>query len=57
MAALVWGSGPALENAVSVRMIRQERLVDPDDPLYLEAIIDEAALHRPVGGPPCTGPN
>jgi transcriptional regulator with XRE-family HTH domain len=51
VAAMVWDSGPALENAVRVRMIRQERLVDPDEPLHLEAIIDQAALDRPVGGP------
>ncbi len=48
---LVWSAGTALENAVTVRMIRQERLVDPDEPLHLEAILDESALRRPVGGP------
>ncbi len=47
----VWDSGAALENAVAVRTIRQERLSDADEPLHLEAIVDEAALHRPVGGP------
>jgi transcriptional regulator with XRE-family HTH domain len=51
VAAMVWDSGPALENAVKVRMIRQERLVDPESPLHLEAVVDEAALNRPVGGP------
>lgn len=51
VAGLVWSSGEALENAVAVRMIRQERLVDPDTPLHLEAIVDETALHRPIGGP------
>lgn len=39
------------ENAVSVRTIRQERLVSTDSPLQLTAIIDESVLHRPVGGP------
>jgi transcriptional regulator with XRE-family HTH domain len=57
VAALAWDSGPALENAVAVRMIRQERLVDPDTPLRLEAIVDENALHRAVVDPPCTGPS
>ncbi|MCO1657382.1 helix-turn-helix domain-containing protein [Pseudonocardia humida] len=51
VAAGVWGSGASLENAVAVRMIRQERLVDADEPLHLDAIIDESALHRPIGGP------
>ena len=46
----VWDTGSALENAVKVRAIRQERLTDPDGPLHLEAIVDEAALRRPVGG-------
>ncbi|WP_214401000.1 helix-turn-helix domain-containing protein [Pseudonocardia lacus] len=50
VSGLVWSSGEALENAVAMRMIRQERLVDPDEPLHLEAIIDETALHRPIGG-------
>jgi transcriptional regulator with XRE-family HTH domain len=50
VAAQVWGSGAALENAVAVRTIRQERLVDRDEPLHLEAVVDEAALRRPVGG-------
>ncbi len=47
----VWGSGQTLENAVAVRTIRQERLADPEMPLSLDAIVDEAALRRPVGGP------
>ncbi|MGD9530399.1 helix-turn-helix domain-containing protein [Pseudonocardia sp.] len=50
-AGMVWDSGQALENAVAVRTIRQERLTDSENPLHLEAIIDEAALRRPVGGP------
>ncbi|MGE3288285.1 MAG: helix-turn-helix domain-containing protein [Pseudonocardia sp.] len=50
-AGMVWDRGQALENAVAVRTIRQERLTDPEHPLHLEAIVDEAALRRPVGGP------
>lgn len=42
--------GKALEDEVAVRMIRQERLTDVRSPLQLEAIVDEAALRRPVGG-------
>jgi transcriptional regulator with XRE-family HTH domain len=33
-----------------VRLIRQERLTDADQPLRLEAVIHEFALHHPVGG-------
>ncbi len=50
VAGLVWDSGPALENAVAVRTIRQERLADRDEPLHLDAVVEETALHRPVGG-------
>jgi hypothetical protein len=40
-----------LTNAVVVRTIRQERLSSTEHPLRLAAVIDEAALHRPIGGP------
>ena len=50
VAGEVWATGKSLEAAVAVRAIRQERLTDPDGPLHLEAIVDEAALRRPVGG-------
>jgi transcriptional regulator with XRE-family HTH domain len=40
-----------LENEVAARMYRQHRLRSVDDPLELVAVIDEAALHRAVGGP------
>jgi transcriptional regulator with XRE-family HTH domain len=40
-----------LENEIEVRMIRQRRLTDDDNPLELVAIVDESVLHRPVGGP------
>jgi transcriptional regulator with XRE-family HTH domain len=44
--------GPAeLEREVAVRMIRQQRLTAAEDDLRLEAIVAEAALHNPVGGP------
>ncbi|WP_297546359.1 helix-turn-helix transcriptional regulator [Amycolatopsis sp.] len=38
------------ENHVKARMFRQERLVDPDQPLRLTAIVDESVLTRPIGG-------
>jgi hypothetical protein len=44
-------SAEVLERALAVRMIRQERLTDPEEPLELVAVIEEAALRRPVGGP------
>ncbi|HEV2781484.1 MAG TPA: helix-turn-helix transcriptional regulator [Actinophytocola sp.] len=40
-----------LESEVSVRLIRQHRLTNEEEPLELVAIIDEAALRREVGGP------
>lgn len=40
-----------LNNQISVRLIRQRRLTDPENPLVLAAIIDEAALRRQIGGP------
>lgn len=39
------------ENQVAARLIRQNRLTDEQSPLTLAAIIDEAALRKPVGGP------
>jgi transcriptional regulator with XRE-family HTH domain len=39
-----------LENHVAARLIRQERLKSEESPITLAAIIDEAALHKPVGG-------
>ncbi|XVS64569.1 helix-turn-helix domain-containing protein [Actinosynnema sp. CA-299493] len=38
-----------LENDIRVRQIRQERLTQPDEPLRLHAILDEAALRKVVG--------
>ncbi len=40
-----------LEREVTVRMIRQERLTSAERPLELLAVIDEAVLHRALGGP------
>ncbi len=39
-----------LEDDVAARLQRQRRLTDEEFPLELVAIIDEAALHRSVGG-------
>ena len=49
------GSAPTasteeVENRVQARMERQERLTG-DSPLEMWAIVDEAAIHRQVGGP------
>jgi hypothetical protein len=38
------------ERAIGARAARQQRLID-DEPLQLAAILDEAALRRPIGGP------
>jgi len=39
-----------LDNQLDVRLIRQEHLVDPDEPLQLTVVIGEVALYREVGG-------
>jgi hypothetical protein len=49
-ASLQRRSAEILDRDVRVRMIRQERLTSPIDPIELIAIIDEPVLHRPVGG-------
>ena len=41
-----------VDKRVSVRMRRQERITDPDGPLRMWAVIDEAALCRKVGDNP-----
>lgn len=38
------------DNQVAVRLIRQRRLTDEDNPLELAAIVNEAALRHNVGG-------
>jgi transcriptional regulator with XRE-family HTH domain len=39
-----------LDNEVAARMYRQLRFTSAENPLELLAVVDEAALHRPVGG-------
>jgi len=43
-------SRKVFEDQVAVRLIRQQRLTVEDEPLDLVTVIDEAALHRLVGG-------
>ncbi len=43
-------SAEEIERRVSLRMARQQRL-HGDDPLQLWAVVDEASLRRPLGGP------
>jgi transcriptional regulator with XRE-family HTH domain len=45
------GTRAVQENDVEVRMIRQKRLRDPENPLVLIAVIEESALRRVIGGP------
>ncbi|KUL44748.1 transcriptional regulator [Streptomyces sp. NRRL F-4489] len=45
-----WESNREIRNYVNLRLERQ-RALHRDDPLQLWCIIDEAALHRKVGGP------
>lgn len=40
-----------VENEVTVRSFRQQRLIDDEFPLEVIAILDEAALRKKVGGP------
>ena len=40
-----------VESYVAARMVRAQRLTAETAPLELVAIMDEAVLHRPVGGP------
>ncbi|RLU94838.1 transcriptional regulator [Streptomyces griseocarneus] len=52
--AAIEGSWPEataaeIERRVQVRIRRQERITDPDNPLRLWAVIDESALRRIVG--------
>ncbi|QMU67573.1 helix-turn-helix transcriptional regulator [Streptacidiphilus sp. P02-A3a] len=39
------------EKRIEIRMRRQEVMQDPDKPLRMWAVLDEAVLHREVGGP------
>lgn len=40
-----------IADLLNVRLIRQDRLTDEDQPLVLAVVIDEQALRKPVGGP------
>jgi hypothetical protein len=40
-----------VDTLVAARMHRQHRLTSTDNPLELAAVVEEAVLHRPVGGP------
>lgn len=40
-----------VDDVVSVRLRRQERLSEADDPLGLHVVLDEAVIRRVVGGP------
>lgn len=44
-------SADQAKNRVRIRMERQKLLTRKEDPLRLWAVMDEAALHREVGGP------
>jgi transcriptional regulator with XRE-family HTH domain len=48
--SLTTRSAEQLDNQVAIRSIRQQRLVDPERGLELIAVLDEAALRKPVGG-------
>ena len=40
-----------VDTLVAARVHRQHRLTSTDNPLELVAVVEEAVLHRPVGGP------
>jgi transcriptional regulator with XRE-family HTH domain len=40
-----------LDNEVDARVYRQQRLISSENPLEVVAVVDESALHRPIGGP------
>lgn len=39
------------ENGVAARLVRQRRLTTKESPLTLDAVVDEGALRRRIGGP------
>lgn len=41
----------AIDHLVEFRMRRQRRLYADEDPLFVNMVLDEAVLYRPVGGP------
>lgn len=50
LSALSTSDSKATDRLVELRMRRQERLYVDEDPLKIHLILDEAVLHRPVGG-------
>ena len=50
-ASLMRRTAADVEREVAVRTIRQHRLTSADDELRLVAIVAEAVLHAPIGGP------
>lgn len=50
LSALSTADPEATDRLVEFRMRRQDRLYVDEDPLRIHVILDEAVLHRPVGG-------
>lgn len=50
LSALSTADSEAIDRQVELRMRRQDRLYVDEDPLKIHIILDEAVLHRPVGG-------
>lgn len=50
LTAVSTADSEATDRLVELRMRRQERLYVDEDPLKIHVILDEAVLHRPVGG-------
>jgi hypothetical protein len=48
--AATWPDGADIEKALELRLERQRTTTLSDDPVDVTAIIDEAALRRPMGG-------
>jgi len=57
--AVITGTGPWLDagdvdRRVAARTARQQALLDRDDPPEIHVVLDEAVLHRQIGGPAVT---
>ncbi|MGH3574455.1 MAG: helix-turn-helix domain-containing protein [Pseudonocardiaceae bacterium] len=50
LSTLSTGDRDTTDRLVELRMRRQDRLYAADDPLTIRVLLDEAVLHRPVGG-------
>lgn len=50
LSALSTADPEATDRLVELRMRRQDRLYVDEDPLKIHVLLDEAVLHRPVGG-------